>query len=163
MRRITRVAVASNAPPPDVWTRLCAVTRLRLVASSAPGAEPAWTRRGAGRVAGSLLEPGVLLWHEQGAWAEAGSLRMSFQNRLRWTYHQGAGALELHHLRRGPDGLVHLATFTVAGTGGLTPREPHRCGRDVYRPRLTVTRAGLTLAWEVEGPAKRYTVLARYA
>lgn len=74
-----------------------------------------------------------------------------------------ASGIEVSHLRRGrgqPVGLVRLAPRE---DGTLVSVAPHRCGADEYTLVARAAGTVVELEWTVRGPAKRGSILVRYA
>lgn len=106
--------------------------------------------------------PSLLEWEEAGSWQESDERPTSFRNRLRWRWDVPHDTIRLHHLRLGPDRPVHLVDLVADGPDRLISAAPHLCAADRYLAELILGEGTFELRWQVNGPAKQYSLSTHY-
>jgi hypothetical protein len=144
------------------WTRLLAVQELTFVAHSLAAPNTGWNGTGKGVVRVEKAEPGVILFHERGAWALAEGPQTTFTNVFRWTADLEGHLIRLEHLRFGRDHPVYLFDFVTVDEGVLKSSESHVCREDLYAARMEFDKRTIHLKWTINGPKKAETISYTY-
>jgi hypothetical protein len=98
---------------------------------------------------------------ERGQFTPNGHARaLHFTNAYRWQ--RTAERLLLFHERFGTDQPVYLFALITTGSQNMTSHAPHLCGADRYSARLALCPNGLTLDWQIIGPAKDESLAYHY-
>lgn len=71
-------------------------------------------------------------------------------NMARWS--RRGHAIELEHLRFGPERPVFLARLTLGAEGFWQAHRPHLCGQDRYTPDLRLADGSIVIRWRITGP-----------
>ncbi|MDB5894961.1 MAG: hypothetical protein JWQ88_2492 [Rhodoferax sp.] len=134
--------------------RLHQMRRLRFSAQSESKSATGWDGQGQGTVETESPSPGVVLFHESGAWHPQGRGAVQFRNVTRWSVRDDA-TVRLEHLRFGPAQPVFLLDLVLESDEIWHSPVPHLCVNDRYGLRLTFEPAGMRASWTVSGPKKQ--------
>lgn len=150
----------NTAPIIAVWSRLAGLGRLTFTATPGAASQTGWAGHGEARIDVTTADDGLRL-HEQGQFTPTGIDRpVAFANVYRWVHH--GQRLSLWHERFGRDAAVWLFDLAPVADNALATIEPHLCGADRYRARLTLAADGFDLCWSISGPRKDETLAYRY-
>jgi len=145
----------------NIWERLGEVTAFEFQAESRSGTT-GWQGNGTGTVRVDHQGPNVLVFEEQGSWAQTSGLEMGLRNTYRWTRDLQQELIQLEHLRFGPSRPVYLFALQLTGGNEWTSIQPHLCREDCYSATLLLSAGSLKLAWRILGPEKDERILYRY-
>ncbi len=144
-----------------VWEALARV-RASSVEIHDESSEPPVIMRARGSVEVVAELSGAFVFHETGAWTDAGPAGgVRYSDVLRWSLDRDGRALNVEHLRHSASSPVPLVALVPKGDH-FESRMPHECGADSYTARLTVGPSRLVLEWTVRGARKRYTAVREY-
>src|SRR5947209_8377991 len=144
------------------WTRLFSVRELTFEARSRADPNTGLNGSGKGVVRVEKVEPGVILFHERGAWTPEEGRQSTFTNVFRWTADPDGHFIRLEHLRFGQDHPVYLFDLVAVDEGVLESSEPHVCQEDLYAARLEFDEQAVHLRWTINGPKKAETISYTY-
>ncbi len=144
------------------WTRLLSVQELTFEAQSHAASNTGWNGTGKGTVRVEKVDPGIILFHERGAWSSENGRQATFTNIFRWTADPEGHFIRLEHLRFGQDHPVYLFDLVAVDEGALESSEPHVCQKDLYVARMEFNERTVHLRWTVNGPKKAETISYTY-
>lgn len=144
------------------WTRLLAVQELIFEAHSRVDLNTGWNGTGKGNVRVEIVDPSIILFHEQGTWTPDEGRQTTFTNVFRWTVNAEGHFIRLEHLRFGEDHPVYLFDLVAVAESVLESSEPHVCREDLYRGRMEFDEQAVHLQWTVNGPQKAETITYTY-
>lgn len=143
----------------EAWAHLAAVRTLTFKATSEAPVKTGWIGAGKGAVKVEAPDTRSLLFRESGSWTTPGGKEIAFHNVYRWKLEDDA--IQLEHLRFGPDAPVFLFALEAVGPGKLVSSCPHVCAEDRYRAVMELGEP-LSLSWTVKGPTMDETIEYRY-
>ena len=112
----------------EAWKQLAAVRTLTFQATSEAAVTTGWVGIGRGTVEVETPDATSLLSRESGSWTTPRGKEIGFHNIYRWKLE--GGAIQLEHLRFGPDAPVLLFALEAMGPGKLASSCPHLCAED---------------------------------
>ena len=148
-----------NEAIPKAWEQLRAVRTLIFQAASDAVVKTGWVGVGKGVVKVEELDASRLLFRESGSWTTPQGKEIAFHNTYRWT--REGNAIQLEHLRFGPDAPVFLFALEAVGPVRLASSCPHVCAEDRYRAVMELGEP-LHLRWMVQGPVMAETIEYQY-
>ena len=143
------------------WQRLAAVTELSFSARSGASTPTGWTGQGAGGVEVSSFSPRQMLFQESGQFIHASGSQSKFNNVYRWTATDD-NAIQLEHLRFGPEHPVFLFAMKPQPDGSFRSVEPHLCRDDCYTAEMSIRADVIHLRWTIAGPRKNEVIEYEY-
>ncbi|HEX4144515.1 MAG TPA: DUF6314 family protein [Pirellulales bacterium] len=146
----------------EAWRRLAQVRRVSFSANSNSAKKTGWSGSGEGTVAVMSDSPESMIFAERGTFKTESGKELSFENSFRWSFDDNGRALQLEHLRFGPQRPVFLFKLVFAGPNLLVSDSPHACDQDCYRARMEIAESGIRLEWRVQGPEKDETISYLY-
>jgi len=143
----------------EAWKQLAAVRTLTFQATSEAAVTTGWVGIGKGMVEVETPDTAILVFRESGSWTTPHGKEIGFHNVYRWKLE--SDAIQLEHLRFGPDAPVFLFALEAMGPGKLASSCPHLCAEDRYRATMELGEP-LRLRWTVKGPAMAETIEYQY-